>query len=352
MPSLRILTAAEQVASYLREELARGVRTGKMPGAASLSRDLGVGRMTVDTALEILEEDGILIAQGAGRNRLIAESVNNSSALKIAFLPFLSEDVRADYVMDIERLLQEAGHTVIFLGKSISELNSDTRKISRLMEITDADAWVVIAGPRNVLSWFAEQSLPTFALFGRRRGLPMASVGPDKETAYRELVRHLVKLGHRRISLLTRPLRRLPEPGFIERAFLDELELSGIRTSTYHLPEWDGQAETIPQIMDSMMKVTPPTALLIDEPPVYFSVQYHLARSGILAPQDISLACSDGDPYFEFLRPSVAHVKWDSRPWIRRVLSWVNSVSLGKKDLRQTLSKSEYVPGDSVGKAP
>ena len=43
------------------------------------------------------------------------------------------------------------------------------------------DAWVIIAGSREVLEWFVEQQIPAFALFGRRDGLPIAGVGPDLE---------------------------------------------------------------------------------------------------------------------------------------------------------------------------
>lgn len=352
MSILRILSAAEQVASHLREELANGAWTGKMPGGASLSRELGVGRMTVDVALDLLEKEGVLVSQGAGRSRLISRSSKVSSALKVGVLPFLTGDFRLDYVMDLQRLLQEEGHTVIFSSRSISEMGSDVAKVAKLVKQTRADCWVVIAGPRDVLSWFAGKSIPAFALFGRRGGLPVAGIGPDKEKSFRSLVRHLVGLGHRRICLLTRPVRRLPEPGAGERAFLDELEKSGIRTSSYHLPAWDGNAESLGSLLDSVWRFTPPTALIVDEPPIFLSVQQHLARMGVLAPEHVSLVCTDGDPYFEMQRPTIAHIRWDSRPWVRRIICWVDGVARGASDHRQTLTHAEYLDGDSVGTAP
>jgi DNA-binding LacI/PurR family transcriptional regulator/biotin operon repressor len=351
MATLRVLTAAEQVARHLRDELGHGAWTGKMPGGAALARELGVGRMTVDVALELLEKEGVLVSQGAGRSRLIAQSAMVPGPLRVAVLPLLPEDERLDYVMDLQRLLQEEGHTVTFAGRSISELGSEVARVAKLVEETRADAWVVTAGPREVLSWFAGSSIPTFALFGRRHGLPLASIGPDKETAYRSLVRHLVRLGHRRIALLTRPLRRLPEPGLPERAFLEELERSGIRTNSYNLPDWDGNVATLGGLLDSMWRFTPPTALIVDEPPIFFSVQHHLARRGVLAPEHVSLACTDGDPYFEMQRPTIAHIRWNSRPWVRRVVQWANAVSQGKIDRRQSLTKAEFVEGGSVGRA-
>ncbi len=152
--------------------------------------------------------------------------------------------------------------------------------------------------------------------------------------------------------MITRPLRRLPEPGFIERAFLDELKLSGIKTSSYNLPDWDGRAESLRDLFESMLRFTPPTAVIVDEPPLFYSVQHQLARRGILAPEHVSLICTDWDPYFEMQRPSIAHIQWDSRPWVKRVTRWVNGLSKGNDDHRQTFTKAEYIKGGSVGRAP
>ena len=66
MKALRILSAAEQVAeqvaAHLREQLARGMWTGRMPGGDGLAPSLGVGRMTVEAALRQREDEGLQIA--------------------------------------------------------------------------------------------------------------------------------------------------------------------------------------------------------------------------------------------------------------------------------------------------
>jgi DNA-binding GntR family transcriptional regulator len=65
MSELQIHSAAEQVAGHLRDGLQRGVWTETMTGGARLSRELGVGRMTVEAALSQLQSEGLLVAQGA-----------------------------------------------------------------------------------------------------------------------------------------------------------------------------------------------------------------------------------------------------------------------------------------------
>ena len=64
---LRILTASEQVAAHLREALGRGFWNARVPGVNGLARDLGVANETVETALRLLEREGLLVGQGPKR---------------------------------------------------------------------------------------------------------------------------------------------------------------------------------------------------------------------------------------------------------------------------------------------
>ena len=96
MSSLRVLTAAEQVAKFLEDEIQAGTWKGVMPGGAALAKDLGVGRMTVDAALDLLEKRKVLIPQGSRMPRRISPKIKSSAGLKVAFLPYLIEDFRLD----------------------------------------------------------------------------------------------------------------------------------------------------------------------------------------------------------------------------------------------------------------
>ena len=90
-----------------------------------------------------------------------------------------------------------------------------------------------------MLEWFAAAKLPTFALFGRYTGLPLAGCKPDKPPVFAAVTRALIGLGHSSIVLLCRETRRIPEPGQCERAFLDELKDQGIARSDFNLPNWE-----------------------------------------------------------------------------------------------------------------
>ena len=88
MGSFHILTATEQVAGYLREELRRGTWHETMPGEDRLVAQLGVGRDTIKMALRSLEKEGLLVGQGVGRRRkvVLPEGGFETPALRVAIL--------------------------------------------------------------------------------------------------------------------------------------------------------------------------------------------------------------------------------------------------------------------------
>ena len=83
------------------------------------------------------------------------------------------------YHISLRQLLSDAGHEVSMPRQTFKKLEMDSRRLARMVNKTPADAWVVISGSRHVLEWSAERPEPVFALFGLRRGLPIAGSGPD-----------------------------------------------------------------------------------------------------------------------------------------------------------------------------
>jgi DNA-binding LacI/PurR family transcriptional regulator len=351
MPPLHFPSVTEQVARHLREELHRGTWTETIPGRNKLVERLGVSGKTVELALQQLEKEGLLARQGAGRQRrIIHASIQEApSKLRIALLLPNKFDRGDDFIVELRHLLEEAGHTPFFPDKTLIDLEMSVSRVSRYSQTVRADIWIIAAGSREILEWFSAQPVPTFALFGRRGGLPIASAGPDKTPALTAATRRLLELGHRRITLLCREQRRLPQPGRLEQAFLDELISAGIQTSKFHLPDWDESRKGFSAILKSLFGPTPPTALIVDEPFLFNAAYFFLSKRGLNIPEDVSLICTDNDPIFAWCQPSVAHIRWDYRPVVRRVVRWANNVSRGLDDRRQTLTKAQFIEGGTIG---
>lgn len=353
MSILRIQSAVEQVAAHLRVEIAHGTYDESLPGVTRLAADLGVNHKTVQAALENLEEEGLLIAQGPRRKRLVATSENKRPRpMRLGILLYGPSDRELAFFVEIQHALMDAGHTVTYAGKTLTELGMDLRRVARLVRSCKVDAWIVVAGSRSILEWFDSQPQPVFALFGRRASIPIASTGPSTDQAITDAVTYLVGKGHRRIINICRSERRKPNPGKTERAFLASLASHGISTGDYNLPDWEESQSGLQDLLLSLFRVTPPTALIVEESFYFITILQFLASHGFQVPRDVSLICFEHDPQFRWCEPSVAHLKWEQAPAIRRILRWASKVSHKKIDRQMSWIPAKFVPGGTIGPVP
>ncbi|MFN4944302.1 MAG: substrate-binding domain-containing protein [Akkermansiaceae bacterium] len=353
MKPFRALTAVEQLAAYLREQIIAGSMGENLPGVNRLAKELAVSPKTIIAAVAQLEYEGLLRGQGERRRCQITPPVEKSKAvLRVGILLYEPMDRVMPDKVDLLHRLEQAGHAPFFAEKTLQELGMDVGRVAEFARKSKVDAWVIISGSREILEWFATQPVPIIAQFGRPSGLPIAGMGVRKSPAMREAVRKMIALGHKRIVMIAREERRKPKPALFEQAFLDELEIHGIKTGPYHLPEWEESVAGYHRCLDSLFKHTPPTAMIICEPRMFISAKDYFAQKGIIAPRDISLVCDDPDQAFSWCDPAISHIRWNHEPIVRRVVNWTNQVARGVVDKRQGFALAEFVEGGTIGPAP
>ena len=347
---LKILSAPEQIANFLRTQIANGRWSGNLPGRLELAKELGVGISSMEEALRQLERDGFLLRRGAGRTRLIASS-GKSRSLRMKMLLYESVDRGLPDEIDLQAKLRHAGHIADFAPKSMHDLGMRVEKVARFVEKNPADAWVVSSGSREILEWFAQQSIPAMAIYGRFSGLRLAAASAQKTDALAAALRRMVELGHRRIVMLVREERRKPAPALFERFFLSQLDALGLETGPFNLPHWDDSPSGLRACLDSLFRHTPPTALIICEPQILQATQQFLARRSILIPEHVSLLCTYPDLTFDWCDPAISHIRWDQSAVAKRVLNWAHQVARGKNDCRQIYTPAEWIAGGTIGSA-
>jgi DNA-binding transcriptional regulator YhcF (GntR family) len=351
MRNLSIRSATGQLADYFKEEIRAGRWVDRMPGENWLMKNLQVGRGTVRKALAQLEQEGLLISHGQGKQRRITMSreADTTRSIRVSILLYDKLD-RGD--LDNSSLLAgllEVGFETRFAGKSLKDLGMDVDRVARYVKRNPADAWVVSAASREILEWFAGQATPAIAMYGRHKDLSIAAAFTIMIPGMIASMRRLIELGHKRIVMITREERRKPRLSRPEQAFLGELEAAGITTGDYNLPDWEESREGLSHLLDELFRISPPTALIFQESQLYAAARYHLADRGIIAPRDVSLVVADNDPSFAWCNPIPSHIRWDYRPVVRHVVRWAKNVAQGKEDRRQSGTESEFVEGGTIG---
>ena len=348
MDPITVLSAVEQVAVHLRTEMLRGALSGKIPGVNPLVAELGVGHKTVNAALRMLEDEGLLLNQGRGaQRRIVLPEGHAPLALRVAVLFYEKGDESHDLLTRFQDKLKAAGHTVLHARKNLTDIGGDMRRLARMIKQTEADAWVVIAGSKEEIQCFVHRQVPVFTLFGLQDP-KIAGIAPDQVPAIVSATRRLIALGHQRIVMLE-VTSTLSDPGPDGVAFLDELAAHGIETGNYNMPGWEDGFDGFYRCLDSLFASTPPTAIFIYSATQYVAVAQFLLHRGLRVPQDVSLICCNMAPYFNRYQPTISYVRWNDQLMVNRIGRWANNISHGKEDTRQTLIEAEFVEGGTVG---
>jgi DNA-binding LacI/PurR family transcriptional regulator len=105
-------------------------------------------------------------------------------------------------------------------------------------------------------------------------------------------------------------------------------------------------------MLERLFRVTPPTALIIEETPRVIGVMEFLARRRIHVPEQVSLVSTDYDASLAWCHLGVAHMRWDDEPIVRRIVRWVAAVRRHRADRKIINFPAEFIPGGSIGPAP
>ncbi len=348
--ALRLLNHAEQVAAHLRAEIEAGRWIGNLPGVGALAEETGVNHTTINAAMQLLEEQGLVVNRGSGKARRVAvDRAKSSKSMRIALLDHDVLAAKDGFLAELSARLKAKGFTVELSRKTLTELKMDPRRIARMVGETEADAWVVLSAPRQVLKWFANKRIPVMAIFGQFDHMPIAAAAVDYQEPIRALQQRLVDLGHRRIVYLSFRGQHRQPIGSLWQTLFDDLESQGIATGAYNLPTWEDCPEGFQRLLESLFDKTPPTALVIEEVPHYIAVLNFCMQRGLKVPDDLSLACLDYQNLLDHCLPPVAHITWRHAPVIQQVVRWADMLSRGKSEPSQHYTTAEFIDGPTIG---
>jgi DNA-binding LacI/PurR family transcriptional regulator len=347
-------------AESLRTEIAKRTWQTRLPGENRLSTDLGISRSTLRTALEILEEEGLIkTTQGSGRS-IVAPGQNARRARAASrdvniLLPGPFEQL-PNYVIfwmgALRAQLHSTGSALNFVVSRAFYREKNNRARARLIEQHPAGCWVLTFSKPDMQRWFQTQRIRTIIAGLPSPGVDLPSVAIDSHAIMFHLLGRLTARGHRRITLLTGHASSTMPLIFL-RPFLDTCRRIGADKITPEvLPLKDESSENVGRIiLQALRRKDGPTALVIFNPLNAVTAFSYLPSHGVSIPRDVSIVTTFGDSYLDHLNPAVCRYRYDSRLFASRLFEMIRKVEMGitNPDDLQIRIMLEPIEGNSIG---
>lgn len=325
-----------------------------------LAMELGVSRATVRTALSLLTDLGHLSSPSPGHQRsihLVPES-GIPRNLRVDLLlgrPFETLDHDDHQLLaDLSEALGRAGHCVVRDCPDLMSIRRKSRGLDLFMAERSVDVRIVYAGSWDDLSWFATRPEPLLAMGGRCLGLGVDLIGQDTSSALREALRALTRAGHRRIVLICeRFVREAPSPGRMMQTVTEELAAVAVEASAYNFPSWDETAEHLQQLLEELFRVTPPTAIILNNGLALSGLFSFCNRRGLRIPDHLSVVVMENSPEIRWFRPKLSLIRSPTPGAdIPLVLEWLKQPSQVGRAPFVKLLPSFFEEGESIGPPP
>lgn len=299
----------------------KDISTGRLPSGRRLpsERDLSlkfhVSRAVVRRAVRILESEGdirhlpncrpVVAQKDQSRQEL---ALPDYRYLGIWIWPNMGDYGASMIVKGVQRAVKDP-NLRLMIANAVGEnwdsrLESERRFLDRIAEDPHS---------LGVIAWYlgAEENLPSLHLLREARvpivfidrlppnGFEADYVGTDNFGSSRQLVRHLIELGHRRIAYVSNvddvSAVREREAGYRHALELAGMDANSQRCFRYTYREDDRDSAEIVRLVDELLALPdPPTAICAVNDTIALTLYEELTRRGIRIPNEISIVGFDG----------------------------------------------------------
>lgn len=291
-----------------REQIRRllasgGFRRGdQLPTYADLCDRLGVSLLTVQRAMGDLAKQGLvyrLHGKGCYVGKAIGSGPRPLSQIGLVFNASITQLLQAPYLnIMLTGILNACNSRNIDL--TILSLRTAQGQIRPAQLAAQVDA-VILLGIANedYALEFATTHTPLVIVDNCFPTIPVDTVVLDNAAAVRLVMRHLIGLGHRRITFLrgatcnpfTNTSMESSDAQERHTEYLLEMKAAGLTDEirvieASHSQENDAVAAAIGPL--------PPTAFLVDDAPGAINLCHRMTAAGLRVPQDVSVAGTVG----------------------------------------------------------
>lgn len=349
---------AVQVAQHLKERILCGEWRQRLPAERTLAKELNIGRMTLRSALDKLEANGLIIKEGASGTRLRKSRRHKHQypAKKVGILiGGKLERLHNNAIMLVDELRR------IFYTKNIAlHLHDHTTSLKRgifpffkhLVHTLNYNAWILCGGTLEMQQWCEKNKIPVVMAAALFEGVHLPSVELHFRGTCRHAVGEMVRRGHRSIAFILPHTPANSGPGDIQSrlGFLEAVEISRPTKTVGTVEFHTGAKSSIYKLVDNLLSRSPrPTAWLIPTEN-FLTVMTYLLKLKIRIPEDISLVCRDSEFYHESITPEPTRYTSDMRIKAKQIGILVQHVLTNLGDKKESkLIMPDFLPGETLG---
>ncbi len=316
-----------------------GLSTGTVSKALSTPEKVSAkNRLKVEAAIKKLKYKPNLLARRFRSSR--ANTI-------VVMVPDIANLFFAKLISGIENVAQQAGFNVL-LGDTKDTFEREEAFV-RMVETRLADGLINLRPSRSCEPLLAREGVLSVTA-SSCENTPGVSVRIDNAAAAEKAVSYLVKLGHRRIGLVT-GLKDNPHTADHQKGYCQALQAAGIEFDPALVIEgdfnfWSGisAAEQFSQLADR------PTAVFCMSDEMAIAAIKGFADRGLKVPEDVSVIGFDDMEVARYVTPTLTTIAQPAEKIGERAASLlIEQINGHTPAIREHVLPYEFIIRDSVG---
>jgi DNA-binding LacI/PurR family transcriptional regulator len=291
----------------------------KLPSELKFAKELGVGKVTLRSALAKLEKDGLIIKLPS-RGTFVKERPKKqqiSSCILIIFSFLDSFESPSNYILpDLQNSAKDRGYKTETAELSfIESLTPD--ELKQIIKQNNITGIVVMAanynGSEPLIAQLKSTNLPVVIPHAKphdTRVTGFASIVIDQRAAWREAIDHLCSQGHERIATIAIEPHKIR--GYHEDEYLELLKQCGAESSKELIGYTPYDKTSIKAVVEKWLNSPKaPTAILCFSDFFALHIYDILKQNNLRIPDDIAVMGYCGYPGSNFLSPPLSTIDFE-----------------------------------------
>ena len=352
-------TVAAQIATELRNGIQSRVWSHWLPSERALSTMLQASRNSVRGALLQLKTEGVIVPVRGFSNKICFKSQRRPVRIETKIISIILPEVIGSlrpsialWIDELKDLLAESKYRLrVYEGQQYYR-KSPSRSLRRLLEQSPSAAWVLLLSSAAMQHWFENSGVPCVVAGSLFPGVNLPSFDFDHRSVGRHAVGVLLRLGHRRVGLLSHQSNHAGEiqsrSGFLEgvQAYAKDGASAMIRCH-------NNNAESVRRALNGMLNCHDPvTGVVVCGSYAYLAASTQILYRGLRIPADVSLISRDDDPFLQFLEPLPSRYFIKPHAFAKNIHAVIQNLVLGgSHNQPQRSILPQFLPCGSIGAA-